>query len=171
MHSKPAKVTQQADATLTSAESSQTGSSHREQTSTHRKRTTGDTIPQKRVHDRIQVDTTLNPHAATNNLTHQLAGNYTNGYRRVLANELIGTHTIIHPRQQQLVLAKIGSLVPVLPHAKPAPMATPTSLPDFPQLLPRKEEFLSSETELRLLVLGNPVGLYVCLECILITEV
>ena len=49
-------------------------------------------------------------------------------------------------------------------------MATLRIIPDFPQLLLPKEVFLSSETELRLLLLGNLVGLYICLEWIFVAE-
>ena len=94
-----------------------------------------------------------------------------NDHTQVLANQLTSTWSVIRPRQQQLVLAKSDSLVPVPPQAKPVPMATPTPLPGFPQLVPPREKFLSSETELRLLLFWDPVGLNICSEYVVIIEI
>ena len=116
-----------------------------------------------------QADTTLSPHAAATNLTHQLASIYSNDHRPVLANQLTGTGAAIRPRQWQLVLAKSGSLVPVSPLCWLAPMATPSQGQDFPQLLPPREKFLSTETGL--LFLGNPACTNILLECVLIAEI
>ena len=65
----------------------------------------------------------------------------------------------------------IGSLVPVLPYTEPAYMAPQAMGSTFPQLLPPQEEFLPTETTTASFCLGNLIGLHVCSEGVLITEI
>ena len=87
----------------------------------------------QRAHYRIQVGTTLNPPAATSNLTHYwLASKLMTTFRSSPISSLVPECNL--PQGQQLVLAKTGSLVPALPYAKPVPMATPRNTTRFPTI-------------------------------------
>ena len=72
--------------------------------------------------------------SATTNLMHLWLVSKLHDHTQVLANQLTSTWSVIRPRQQQIVLTKSGSLVPVPPLCQPSPMATPTPLPGFPHL-------------------------------------
>ena len=73
--------------------------------------------------------------------------------------------TATGPRQN------IGSLVPVLPPAKPVPVATPSNSIEIPTTTPPQEEFLPTETTTASFCFGNLIGLHVCSEGVLITEI
>ena len=117
------------------------------------------TIP-KACNNRIQEDTTFEPHAATTNLQHYW-----------LASKLMITH---EP-------SPISSLVLAVQSAQDnSYWCSPNWLTGISVahcqasahgILPPKEESLSSETELRLLLFWDPVGLDVFLQCGLITEI
>ena len=81
---------------------------------------------------------------------------------RVLANQLIGTRWAIRPRLQDWSSLETGSLVPILHLPSWCPWQPQAPAPEFPQRLPPGEKFLSSKTELRLLLFWNPFGFDVC---------
>ena len=92
-------------------------------------------VSQQRVHYRIQADTSFNiPMQRHKNLTHYwLASNLMITPRSSPISSLVpGCNP---PKAQQLVLAETGSLVPVLPYAKPAPHGNPSQRQDFPHIL------------------------------------
>ena len=74
------------------------------------------------------------------------------------------------PKAVTLALAD-GTLVPVLPPAKPVFVATPRTRPDFPQLLPPRRSFCPQKLITASSLVGNPVGLNVLLECVLVTKI
>ena len=77
---------------------------------------------------------------------------------RVLANQLINTRWAIHPRLQDRSSPEIGSLVPILHLLSRCPWQPQAPAPEFPQLLPPRSKFLSSETDTLAWATGTRVG-------------
>ena len=96
---------------------------------------------------------------------------YSNDYRWVLANQLIGTRPAIRPRPPGTGPRPNGSLVPVLGLASAVgPMTTPRDATRIPTTTPPMESFCPQKQVLSF-VLWNPVSLDIPLKRVLIAKI